>query len=72
MATLAAMPRITVEELKRKMDGGEDFLLLDVRNPADYASSAIRITGAVRIALDELEAKAGGLDPGREVVAYCT
>jgi len=26
-------PRITVEELKGRMEGGEDFTVIDVRNP---------------------------------------
>jgi hypothetical protein len=26
-------PRIAVEELKRRMDAGEDFTVIDVRNP---------------------------------------
>jgi hypothetical protein len=28
-------PRITVDELKRRMETGEDFTLIDVRNPRD-------------------------------------
>ncbi len=30
---MADAPRITVEELKRRMDAGEDFTVIDVRNP---------------------------------------
>jgi hypothetical protein len=26
-------PRITVEELKKRMDAGEDFTVINVRNP---------------------------------------
>jgi sulfur-carrier protein adenylyltransferase/sulfurtransferase len=65
-------PKITKEELKRKMDMREDFVLLDVRNPVDYGKSDIRITGGLRIPLEELEARVAELDPEREVVAYCT
>lgn len=65
-------PRITKEELKAKMDRGEGFLLLDVRNPTDYADSEVQIPGAKRIPLEDLEKRIGEFDPGKEVVAYCT
>ena len=29
--------RITVEELKKRMDAGEDFTVIDVRNPEAWA-----------------------------------
>ncbi len=65
-------PRITKEEVKRKLDMKEDFVLLDVRNPVDYAKSAVKIAGGVRVPLDDLEQRISELDPVREVVAYCT
>lgn len=65
-------PRITKEEVKRKLDMKEDLVLLDVRSPVDYAKSAVRITGGVRVPLDDLEARISELDPAKEVVAYCT
>lgn len=65
-------PRITREEVKRKLDTKEDFVLLDVRNPVDYGKSTVKIPGAVRIPVDELEGRLAELDPAREVVAYCT
>lgn len=65
-------PRITREELKRKLDAGAEVVLLDVRNLADYAASQVKIINAVRIPLDELEKRAGELDPDKEVAAYCT
>jgi hypothetical protein len=34
---MAEAPRITVEELKRRMDAGEDFTVIDVRNPQAWA-----------------------------------
>lgn len=65
-------PRITKEEVKRKLDMKEDFVLLDVRNQIDYDKSTVRIPGAVRIPIDDLEKRLSELDPAKEVVAYCT
>jgi len=69
---MARAPRITQDEFRRRLDAGEDIQVLDVRNPVDYAASSESIPGAVRIPVDELEARCGELDPAREVVAYCT
>ncbi|MFQ5736886.1 MAG: rhodanese-like domain-containing protein [Thermodesulfobacteriota bacterium] len=69
---MAKAPRMTQEEFKGRFDAGEDIVVLDVRNPSDYAASGERIPGAIRIPVEELEARTGELDPDREVVAYCT
>ncbi|MBI5809592.1 MAG: hypothetical protein HZB21_00130 [Deltaproteobacteria bacterium] len=65
-------PGITKEELKRKLDNEEDITILDVRNGVDYGNSGVKVAGALRMPLEELEARAGELDPGKEAVAYCT
>jgi hypothetical protein len=36
---MADAPRITIDELKRRMEAGEDFTLIDVRNPEAWAES---------------------------------
>ena len=65
------VPRIMIQELKVKMDQAEDIVILDVRSGEDYASSKIKITGAVRIPLDQLESRYQELPTGREIIAYC-
>ncbi len=65
-------PRITKEELLKKMEAGEDLLILDVRNDADYMRSETRLPGAVRVTLDEIEGFAASIGVQRQVVAYCT
>ncbi len=67
-----AIERITKEELKNKLDGGEDLQLLDVRNPVDYGTSDVKLPGAVRIPVGELEMRHTELESAKEVVAYCT
>lgn len=47
-------PRITIEELKRRMDAGEDFTMIDVRNPNAWAETAV-VPEAIRVPLDRLE-----------------
>ena len=51
-------------------DGGRDQpLLLDVREPWEWQTA--RIEGATHIPMREIQARAGELDKGREVVAIC-
>jgi len=66
------IPRITVEELKVKMDKGEDVVILDVRAGREYTESKIRIKGAIRIPIVQLEARSNELPRDKEIIAYCT
>jgi rhodanese-related sulfurtransferase len=58
-------------DVKAKLDAGEPVLLVDVRQPEEYA--LCRIAGSVLIPLGELTGRVGELDPpdGATVVVYC-
>jgi adenylyltransferase/sulfurtransferase len=60
---------ITVEELKARIDRGENVYLLDVRNPEEY--QICRISGSVLLPLPELPRRLGELDRGRAMVVHC-
>ena len=60
---------LTVLELKRRLDGGEDLQLVDVREPHEWA--LCRIEGARLVPLKSLAGRLGELDPARITVAYC-
>ena len=64
--------RITVDELKRRMEAGEDFTLIDVRDPKAWAESDTQIPEAIRVSLDDLEVSLPRIPKERPVVAYCT
>jgi Rhodanese-like domain len=70
--SMADVPRITVEELKRRMDAGEDFTVIDVRNPNAWAETDTVIPEAIRVPLDKLEDSLPRIPKSRPVVAYCT
>ena len=65
-------PRITVDQLKRRMDAGEDITLIDVRNPQAWAQSDTMMPDAIRVPVDEFEQHLAQIPKGRPVVAYCT
>ncbi len=66
------VPRITKEELKAKLDRGEDLLIIDVRNDKAYNRSDVKIPGAIRVPVSEIEFRADEFDRNHEVVTYCT
>lgn len=63
--------RISVNELSRMMDAGENPIVLDVRSRAHREIDGRRIPGAVHVDLDALEATLEGIPRDRDVVVYC-
>lgn len=68
----ADVPRITVDELRGRLDKGENIVIVDVRSRNSYNASKVKIKGSVRIALDEINDRAVELPMGKELVTYCT
>ena len=62
------VPEIQPEELKTKLDAGEDIFILDVREPHEY--QICNLNGYL-IPLGELPQRAHELDSSREIVAHC-
>lgn len=69
---MADAPRITVQELKKRMDAGEDFTVIDVRNPQAWAEAQTVMPEAIRVTLDKLEESLPRIPKNKPVVAYCT
>jgi rhodanese-related sulfurtransferase len=65
-------PRITPDDLKRRMDAGEDFTLIDVRNSQTWSESDTMIPEAIRVPLDDFERHLSEIPKNRPVVTYCT
>lgn len=64
------MKEITVEELKKKIDQKESFLLLDVREPFEAHISKID-TNSTLIPLDDLSGRIQELDETQEIIVLC-
>jgi membrane protein DedA with SNARE-associated domain len=63
--------RITPDELKRKLDAGENITIIDVRHALDLEAEPYVIPGALRMSLDQAEGHPA-LSSAREIVVYCT
>ncbi|MDX2226848.1 MAG: molybdopterin-synthase adenylyltransferase MoeB [Verrucomicrobiae bacterium] len=66
---VAGIPEVTVKELKAKMDKGDKFVLLDVREPHEWA--ICEIPGSTRVPLPDLAARLHEFDSADEFYVYC-
>jgi rhodanese-related sulfurtransferase len=64
--------RITVDELKERMDRGERFTILDNRNPKAWSAAETKLPGALRVTADELENHLDKIPRDRAIITYCT
>jgi len=66
--------RVGPSEVVKLIEEGKHPIILDTRKAASYEAMPIKIPGSVRLAPEELESGASGLelDTTRPVVAYCT
>jgi rhodanese-related sulfurtransferase len=64
--------RITVDELRQRLDAGEPFLFLDTRNPNAWAESDVKVQGALRVPADHFQDYLAELPKNRPIVTYCT
>lgn len=64
--------RITVDDLKKKLDEGEKLTIFDLRHSPDFEADPETIPGALRIDASELQENSGTLPHDREVILYCT
>ena len=64
--------RITIKDVKKRMDRGEKVLFIDTRGPDSWDSSDVKITGAVRMHYSDIEQRLNELPRDRLIVTYCT
>ncbi len=62
-------PEISVQELNEMLQRGDDFLLLDVREP--FEEKIARIAGAKLVPLGELESRLDELPRARKIAVHC-
>jgi rhodanese-related sulfurtransferase len=64
--------RVTVYEVKERMDRGEQFTFVDTRNPQAWGESDVKLPGAIRVPADELEQHLDEIPRDRAAITYCT
>lgn len=64
--------RVTVEEVKERMDRGEKFTFIDTRNPQAWAEADAKLPGAIRMLGSEMKQHLDEIPRDRTVITYCT
>ncbi|MBA2340768.1 MAG: hypothetical protein H0V88_10260 [Pyrinomonadaceae bacterium] len=64
--------RVTVDEVRERMDRGEQFTFVDTRNPKAWGESDVKLPGAVRVPADETEKHLAEIPRDRVAITYCT
>jgi len=67
-----AVARITAEELRRKLEAGEDIVVVDLRHSVEFEADPAMIPGAVHLLPEELDARHGEIPRDKDVILYCT
>lgn len=64
--------RLTVARVKDLVDQGEQVAFIDSRNPIAWGSSRVKLPGALRIPIDQVERHLAALPRDRRLIVYCT
>jgi len=64
--------RITVDEVRTRLDRGEDIFFVDTRNPNAWGDAETKLPGAIRVPADQVEQHLADIPRDRTVVSYCT
>lgn len=66
-----AIARVTPEEVKHRLDKGEDLLILDLRHAVEFEAEPHTIPGAFRLSIEELEKQHQKIPRDREIILFC-
>ena len=64
--------RITADEVRERLDRGEQFTFIDTRNPTAWAESDEKLPNALRVPADQLAQHLNEIPKDRAVITYCT
>lgn len=64
--------RVTVDEVKERMDRGERFTFIDSRNAKAWEEATTKLPGAIRVPGDEVEQHLSDIPRDRTIITYCT
>lgn len=66
------MAKMSVEELKARLDAGEPLAVIDVRHAREVQVDPDMIPGAIHIALEDIDRRHHEIPRDREVILYCS
>lgn len=64
--------RTSKEEVKHRIESGEEIVFLDIRNPGPWERSERKIKGAIRLPLNEIDQRIESIPKDKPIITYCT
>ena len=64
--------RITADEVRERLERGEQFTFVDTRNPVAWGESDQKLPNAIRVPADEVAQHLSEIPKNRTVITYCT
>jgi rhodanese-related sulfurtransferase len=64
--------RVTVDEVRQRMERGEQFAFVDTRNPKAWGEAEMKLPGAIRVPADEVDKHLDEIPKDRTAITYCT
>jgi rhodanese-related sulfurtransferase len=64
--------RVTIDEIKERLDRGEEFTFVDTRNAEAWNGATTKLPGAIRVPADQVEQHLSEISHDRTVITYCT
>ena len=66
------MEKLSVDEVKTRLDAGDPLLFIDARSEASWTSSDVQIPNSLRVPPDRAEAFTGAVSDEVTIITYCT
>ena len=66
------MTKVTVEEIRNRLNRGEDMTIVDSRAPHVWNEADFKAGGAIRIPPDETQKHIADVSRDNYMVTYCT
>ncbi|MFZ5592274.1 MAG: rhodanese-like domain-containing protein, partial [Bacillota bacterium] len=65
------VPTVSAAQVKEKLDRGDDFVLLDVRTPQQYAAKHIEDDRVLLVTLGDMRQRLADIPRDKEIVTLC-
>ena len=69
---MTEQPCLTVEQVSGMLEAGTPVSFVDSRNPIAWASSKMKVPGAIRLPLDEADERLDAIPRDHHLIVYCT
>ncbi len=66
------VPRIMPDLVKKRVDSGEDLLIIDVRGDLEMEAEPFTLPGAFHVPLEQIEKNPRAFPSNRDIILYCT